>query len=597
MLATFGSNTLIKKGLLFSSIAIFGLLLSLMLAQYGFSLWSNQYLAVNPIAFINEYFYLTGNQRWQWTICLSLSLFIYFKVLFDIGKRIFKKKTSLYGDAHFANRTEAKQAGLFVNEGIIIGHKWRRYLKVDGHEHIIVFSPSGSGKSASIAIPNLLSLDDSMIVNDTKFELFKLTSKFRQEHGHQCFCWAPSNESLATHCFNPLDFVPRDKFTRIKYLQKIARLLIPDNHHSDPIWTCAPRDLFVAVALYLFDRARSNITIGRIARIIKDEKFEGWFKKIYEKKVDCDPVFYRNLSGFFEMDIRTRSNIIKSFCSYFSLWDDPIIDAATSKSDFDIRFLRKEKITIYIGFSLDDMSRLSPLLTVFWQQVLDFLTKEEPCEDEKQTVVLLMDEFSVLGRMESFVSAVGLLRSYHVRLMVIMQNLSQIVARYGEHDAKSFINSKVKVVFTQSDIDDATYISQFLGNNTVNANKKKLKENQLTGNEHLVARPLMLPQELREMNQKNVLLMIKGSSPVMAKQVSWYKDKAFQLRNLGNIGLPKIDVIIHPYIYKVEKNKTITDEEKLEKRRQHELDKIKVQAEVLAGAIVQSMRRMERERD
>src|SRR5262249_40204913 len=151
---------------------------------------------------------------------------------------------------------------------------------------------------------------------------------------------------------------------------------------------------------------------------------------------------------------KTQSSILQSFLSHFELWDNPLIDAATSFSDFDIAQLRKERMSIYIGISSDNLVRLSPLITVFYQQVLDTLLQKIPDQTiEPHGLLLLLDEFSALGKMEILQKNIGLMREYKIRLMAIIQDLAQLYTIYGHDGAKAFINTKIRIAFAQNDLE------------------------------------------------------------------------------------------------------------------------------------------------
>jgi type IV secretion system protein VirD4 len=119
---------------------------------------------------------------------------------------------------------EAKKAGLFAKKGILLGKKWGKYLCMGGYEHVIVFAPSGSGKTRGISIPNLLTWQDSLICNDVKLELYKKTADFRQKHGHICVLWNPGAPDGKTHRYNPLDLIKENPRTRVDDAQKIASI-------------------------------------------------------------------------------------------------------------------------------------------------------------------------------------------------------------------------------------------------------------------------------------------------------------------------------------------------------------------------------------
>ena len=128
------------------------------------------------------------------------------------------------GDAHFASGLEIQRAGFFVTaqESIIIGKKYGVPLYANGFEHVLVFAPAGSGKTRSIAIPNLFNYPYSVVCNDVKLTLFETTSRYRERVlGHACFCFAPAHTGSVTHRYNPLVFISSNPLLRIGACKQI----------------------------------------------------------------------------------------------------------------------------------------------------------------------------------------------------------------------------------------------------------------------------------------------------------------------------------------------------------------------------------------
>ena len=306
-----------------------------------------------------------------WGSFLQTEVGVLVVVMVAVGYLVFerlKPSNNALGNAHFANGLEVHKAGFLTSEaqGIIIGKKYGAPLYANGFEHVLVFAPSGSGKTRSIAIPNLLNYPYSVVCNDVKFTLFETTSGFRQNQlGNTCYCFAPSRQTGVTHRYNPLDFITSDKQHRMTDIQRMAHIFIPDNQ-KDPIWGQTSRQLFKALILFLLDSPDRQTTFGEMSRLVKQEQFDGWFKEVLDETDHFDAEFYRNGYAYLNTPEKTRGNVLISFMGHFELFDDPMIDAATSASDFDLRDLRRKKMTIYVGFTDEDMERLSPLLTLFW---------------------------------------------------------------------------------------------------------------------------------------------------------------------------------------------------------------------------------------
>ena len=492
-----------------------------------FKFWELYYVPVSLLSL---------EDKIHWLICISLTPLGLFAI---VNIQVEGLKSSTRGEAKWMSYREAKKNNLFSKEGIILGKKWGRYIRLPGFEHVICFAPSGTGKTVSLTIPNLLTWDGSIVCTDIKLELFNKTSKFRESCGIKCYLWNPGAQDLKTHRFNPLDMAVKNKASRVDELHKIVNILIPNKDREAPIWVHGPRNLFMALALYILDDAQRPNTLGEITRVLKDEEnFDAWLNELLENE-DLDPLCKRNIQSYLSTPEVTRGGIKAALEASLSLFDNPIVDSATCASDFDINNLRKEKMTIYVGVTNDNLERLSPLLNLFFQQVIDAMTRKEPdINEEPNGVLFLLDEFTALRRMEILKLNIGLLRSYRVRLLMIIQDLAQLYDTYGANGAKLFLNVKAKVILTQSSLEDADYISRLLGQKSI-CGKSAPRENHLFSSKGSlgagVMKPLMQAQEILKLPDSNNLIQLQGLFPIKAKKLIWYRSKYLKIRNCGPI--------------------------------------------------------------
>lgn len=513
----------------------------------------------NPLEFIS-YLLLFYNQS---TILSNLliagfiSAFPFILIALLTSKH--KKKPNTYGDARFATYKEVKKAGLFAKKGIFLGKAYGRYLFLDGYEHLIVFAPTGTGKTTTLTMMNLLTWKESCIVSDIKLQLFSTTSKYRQSIGNKVFLWNPGSREGISHCYNPLDVIVDNRTTRIDEIQKIANILIPDNPKSEPIWQVQSRFLFVALTLYVLDTPNIPKTIGEVARVVKrSPNFALFIDNLLKERNDLDEICRYNFLKFLELHDKTRLSILATFESYFELFDNPLIDKATSKSDFDIRKLRSEPTTIYIGITNDNLVRLSPLITIFYQQVADTMTRKVPDSTEPYGVLLLMDEFSALRRMESFHKNIGLYREYHLRIAILIQELSQLYDIYGRDGAKVFINAKVRIAFAQTDEETCKLIESALGSTTHEINRNTKHKMHESKSKDYISRSLLLSQEIKLLPEKKSLIMIHGHRPVYADKVQCFKVKTFKRRIMGSIHIPSLLIDVEKTIEKPQITNNLT---------------------------------------
>lgn len=457
-----------------------------------------------------------------------------------------------FGNARWARRHEIKEAGLLGRTGLLIGKLFNTDLCAEGPLHVLVFAPTRSGKGVGFVVPNLLHWPGSVICHDIKGENFRITSGFRAAHGQKVFFFNPADPDGNTHSYNALDFVSTEPGRRVDDVQKIAHLLLPGD--AKDFWPVEARTLFVGLVLYLLDIKPYPATFGNVLRTTRmHANFVEFVTGVLAQNRDnLDPNAFMALNAFLQKAPKEQSGVLSTLSSALELWANPVIDAATSRSDFDLHTLKKVPTTIYVGVTPNNLRRMKPLLQVFYQQALDFLTTNEPGPDEPHKVLLLMDEFTSLQRMQQFEDSIAFLASYGVRLMTIIQSPSQVESYYGKAGMRTFFaNSKIRVAYAANDYETAEMISQLLGTQTIIRRSKSMSRPiGLTGSnsgsasdsESEVARPLLLPQELLQLNPKKEIVLVEGYPPVKAKKIRYHEDKRFATRLHPPVAVPRVNI-------------------------------------------------------
>ena len=447
------------------------------------------------------------------------------------------------GDAKFATEYDIKKAGLRSTSGLILGKFNGKYMMDDGQTHVLVSAPTGSGKGVGVVIPNLLNWNGSAVVLDIKGENYKLTSGFRKKHGQKVFVFSPFSEK--SHRFNPFDAINPDPRQRFNDLQNIAQIILPDNE-KDPTWSQQGRALFIAFALYLLDKEGQVCSIGNILRYLQtQDDTRDIAKGILEAEGSyLDASAQRTFSNFSQQEKRMSESVKVGLVGALSLWNSASIDAATSHTDFDISALRKSKTTIYVTVSLADLTSLRPLLTLFFEQVFAAQLRNEPDKEDKHKVLFLMDEFESLGTMEGIVDKLPFVRSFNIRVMAIIQGLSQLDQRYTVAGRDKILQgSKHQIFFASNDQQTTNYVSQTLGKKTIRTTSKSHSRQGRSVSYQNQARELMLPQEVREMSSDKLILLTEGTRPIMGTKIRYFKDSAMKKRvGQGETDVPSLDL-------------------------------------------------------
>lgn len=450
---------------------------------------------------------------------------------------LWPRKRSLHGDGRFAKDSEIAKMGLKGDDGIVIGKHKGKYLVSPGQHHVMLAAPTGAGKGVGVVIPNLLSWNHSAIVLDVKKENFRLTAGFRRKFGHKVFLFDPGATDRRTHRWNPLGYVREEHALRVDDLQKIAQKLYADVDGQDPIWSGGCRSLFLGLTLYLFETQGKTRSLGQVARESFGIDIEAMKTMIADRQAAGNPLSVEcelALMDYINTPDKTRDSIRKTFTSRLELFLNPTIDAATCANDFDLGALRSERMTIYLGVTPDNLGRLAPILNLFFQQVLDIHTRTLPEHDPnlKYQLLLLMDEFVAMGKMQTLVDSIAFIRGYNIRLLPIFQSPSQVEAIYGRASALGFFqNHTCRIMYEPADFETAESISKQLGTETV---KRFSKSTPLFGgkgggskseSEH--GRAVMLPQELTTIGSDAEIIFIRGQMPVKADKIRFYEDPLF----------------------------------------------------------------------
>lgn len=519
-----------------------------------------------------QYWYHYGAQeqaqKWLWISSTVALLLLLLPLLFFLSPT----KRSLFGDARFASDRDIRKAGLLQTRGIILGLHRKTFLMFGGSQHVSMSAPTRSGKGVGVVIPNLLCWPDSVVCSDIKIENFAITSAYRRKHGQACYLFNPVSTEHRTHRYNPLAYLSTDPHFRIDDIQKIGNMLFPDNANIDVIWTATPRSLFLGIVLMLLETPGKPVTLGQVLReTLQEGDGAAYFAKRLEQRAKAGQPYsaacVRALHTYVSIAAdNTRSGVMTSFRSKLELWMNPLVDAATSGNDFDLRDLRRQRMSIYVGVTPDNLKRLAPLMNLFYQQLIDLNARELPEHNPalKFQVLLVMDEFTALGKLDCLAEGISFIAGYGLRLLPIFQSPSQIVEKYGEAAATTFAtNHAAQIVFPPkaSETRTAREISEWLGYQTVKGVSSSRGKGLFTKKQESLStsdqrRALLLPQEITGLGANSALVVVENCRPILARRIRYFQEPVFMDRlksvspSLASLGrqLPResqLKAIIH----------------------------------------------------
>ena len=503
----------------------------------------------SPLTWLQYWYWLNDEPPIRWKLAVSGGATVAF-VLAAAGLLLWPKRPPLHGEARFATRREVKKAGLLGGHGIVLGQWGRRYLLLPGQQGVALAAPPRAGKGAGVVIPNGLHWPGSLVCIDLKRENWTVTAGYRKACGQDCYLFEPFAEDRRTARWNPFHYVSDDPIRRINDLQRIADMLYPDPPTGDPFWVASARSVFLAIALYVFETGTEEKTIGNVLRhgMAGDDKGFGeyWKSKVEGRKSGPNPLSeycVRSLYDVIDLAPSTASSIRKTFTSRLDLWLNPILDEATSGNDFDLRDLRRKPMSIYVRVNPDDLHRLRPVLNLFFQQAIGLQTRELPEHnpDLKYQVMMLLDEFTALGRIPIIAESISYLPGYNVRVVLVIQTPAQLREVYGPHNAETMLKSlATRIVYAPKDVGDAREISEELGYRTVKVRSQSRPRHGFSsaprgsGSDTTSEqkRALQLPQEIKVLPSDEEIIFYEGLPPIRCGKIRYFTDPVFTARLL-----------------------------------------------------------------
>jgi type IV secretion system protein VirD4 len=438
-----------------------------------------------------------------------------------------------YGAARFGTLMEAAKQGLTVKRGIVLGTLGGTTIRSDEPAHILIVGPSRSGKGTGFVLPNGYLWRGSAVFFDPKRENFDALANHRAAMGNKVFMFSPGSND--THRYNPLDFVRRDARMATDCLV-VASFVIPEK--ADDTWAGAGRLLLSALIGYVLSSpliagAQHMRTVARMTTTGKD--ISSVLRTIVKTERPHLPNWIiDNFNQYIALEPETRNSAVFNVNMAMSLWNNGLISAATETSDFDIRELRRQPMTIFIGCTIAELSIFRPLIRILFQQIHDLMMVKIPGADEPHQVLLMLDEFYHVGRMDSLISKITISAGYGFRMAIVMQDIAQLDELYGRNTRITTVSgSQIKLFIQINDLETSEFVSEMLGETTQVYKTPIQRPGQgifapRVWAPHYTPRPLRNPLELREMSARLSILMVKNSRSFELTKIRHYLDKPYR---------------------------------------------------------------------
>ncbi|MDF2117614.1 conjugal transfer protein TraG [Roseiarcaceae bacterium H3SJ34-1] len=453
------------------------------------------------------------------------------------------KKVTTYGSARWAEAREIRKAGLLHPDGVLLGQWKDAYLRHHGPEHVLCFAPTRSGKGVGLVVPTLLTWPGSAIVHDIKGENWGLTAGWRARFG-RVLLFDPTNTKSSA--YNPLLEVRRGEW-EVRDVQNIADVLVdPEgalekrNH-----WEKTSHSLLVGTILHVL-YAEEDKTLAGVANFLSDPKrpiettLRAMMTTAHNGEKGVHPVVASAARELLNKSENERSGVLSTAMSFLGLYRDPVVAAVTAHCDWRIRDLveAKSPVTLYLVVPPSDISRTKPLIRLILNQIGRRLTEELDSKRRRHRLLLMLDEFPALGRLDFFESALAFMAGYGLKSFLIAQSLNQIEKAYGQNNS-ILDNCHVRVSFATNDERTAKRVSDALGTATEMRAMKNYAGSRLSPwlghlmvSRQETARPLLTPGEVMQLPPDDELVLMSGCAPIRAKKARYFEDPEMAARIL-----------------------------------------------------------------
>lgn len=418
------------------------------------------------------------------------------------------------GSARWANKYERKlfrdQTGIPIGKDLYVTITNPDHKSYSSHNlNEFVIGGSGAGKSFRKIIPDILQMYGSYVVTDPKGELYRYTAKVLAENGYKIrvLNLADINYSNA---YNPFAYMVTEQDCI-----SIANLFMANSAgegEKADFWASAAEDLLVAIMVYLFKTEGETKSFGRVIRLVNSIRYKGgkidqkseiarcFNRHQIEHPDDVVSVNWNSIQGTPE---ETLGSIAKTLSTRLRLWATNDVDQITDADEMDFDHIGTEKTAIFLIIPAARQT-YKTVANIFYSQLFERLMYIANRDHHGSLPLLVsceMDEFANIGKIPAFSETLAVVRSYNIRICIVVQGISLLKENYEKSLKGIMGNCSIKTFLGTDDEDSKEYIVKKLGKTTVRVASRSYNRGQQGGgsdSESFIARDLLGVDEIEK---------------------------------------------------------------------------------------------------
>ena len=495
-------------------------------------------------------------------------------LLYGMGIGIFYSNQKNYrrgeehGSARWGNVNQLckKYRAMPYAQNILLTQNFRMGLDCYKHRrnlNILVIGGSGAGKSRTFAIPNIMQCNCSMVITDPKAELLRKTGGLLKKMGYEVRVFDLIHPDTS-FCYNPFQYVQDDKDV-LRLINNLIKNTTPKgSQSSDPFWEKSETALLQALMMYLLHEAPpEEQNFPMIMEMLasaqvkeEDEDYESPLDILFERLEMREPEsiavkqyhIYKQAAG------KTAKSILISVGVRLAAFNLKQIADLTCTDELDLSSIGERKVALFCCIPDADTS-LNYLVGMIYSQLfqtLYYVADRLHGGKLPMPVHCIMDEFPNVALPNDFEKILATMRSRSISCSIIVQNMSQIKALFKDSHDSLVGNCDELLYLGGNEKDTHKYISELLGKATIDTNtygQTKGKSGSYSTNFQQSGRELLMPDEVRLLDNDYALLFVRGEHAVMDRKYDLLKHP--NIRDTEDGGAPPYDYAEAPLAHDV----------------------------------------------
>lgn len=450
-----------------------------------------------------------------------------------------------YGSSRWATKKEIKKLFNVWNigaklkcGGVPVTYQDGKYYYDTAFDHTLIIGSTGSGKTQCEILPLIFNLGysgESMVINDTKGELYSYTSTFLKKQGYNIKI-INLRDAFASDGWNPLHLPYKYyKSGNIDLagdmIENFSKSLCKNLSSKDMYWEKSANAVLSALCYALIEDAPSeeevnlfslyNLLVEHGSKTI--DRFNSLDLYFQQKPMGSLSKMAYATGSFAKGE--TRATLFSVLATTIKMFSDTGIANLTSRTDFELDEIGKKKSAVFLIIPDEKESR-HELASLFIDQCYQALINTaQSLSGGKMPIRInfILDEFANMPPINSISNKITVSRSRNIRFYLVLQDFGQLKETYKESAGTIKSNCTNWIYLLTSDTESAKEISSRLGRYTISSSRVSTSSRleqmdyNISNDKSLIGRELLMPDELMRFRFGEAIFMKARMYPVKAR--------------------------------------------------------------------------------